>query len=891
MKHRFLFFFLIWCSSVAYAQTVISGKISNSEGEVLPSASITVEEVGKSGIIAYTLSNNKGNYQLKINTDAAQLKFIVKAFNHQSQTQEVANKSQTLNFKLKTQATEIKEVKLKTRMITKRGDTITYDLKAFESKSDRTLADVLKKLPGVEVNKDGTILYQGEPLNKFYVNGKDLMEGGYGTVNNALPKDAVQKVEILENHQPVKILQDKVPSDRAAINIKLKKKVTMTGRGEVAAGASPLLWNVKLTPMFFGQKNQWVVNYKANNTGESVENEGRILSFGNRWEGVRKNISQENWIRVETAVTPNLPEKRYLMNNVHYLSANFLTSPFKNKEWELKANASYTNNAVEREDLQETTFGTETYAVQRQNHFYTNHAKGELVFTKNAKKGFFKNITTWNSFWNTENAYVDKRELIGDRHAEQRNGAPTESFQNSLSTVVPVGEKLVNAMSYISFKNDRQTLTSSPAIYSKNKLPNAQNYQKLEQNLNIKTAEINHSASVGFSMGKWTVTPELALNMSFNQMNSELFGFNGNTAFSFGQDYQNDMSWNELNPSTRLMINYKSNRFSLHFNAPFNFYGITYKDQLRQGKDRDISRTVFEPSFFFNYDFASFWKIRGYGRVNYGFGTFGSLYEGFMMTNPDYFTNKAPHNNLMPENLSKSIGSTLEYRNPLNNLFFNVRYNYGTNKKNLITAVTRNGASFLSEVRAYDNTAVSQSESAEVGKYFPKLKSNLSLNFKNSDSESISMLNNDLIYNKNNVQSFGAKFNNTFFSWLSVDYNISMSWNKNKNATTNSVYQSSSWNHTLAAFFYPMDNHTIGFNWDDNTSKTEGNQYRNSFFDLSYQYTWAKRKIDFELKWLNIGNKKYYETVSVSSSDNSIRRTLINIRPSQLMLSVKFNFK
>ncbi|NHW60290.1 hypothetical protein HA378_34530, partial [Escherichia coli] len=75
------------------------------------------------------------------------------------------------------QATEIKEVKLKTRMITKKGDTISYDLKAFESKNDRTLADVLKKIPGIEVNKDGTVLYQGEAINKFYVNGKDLMEG------------------------------------------------------------------------------------------------------------------------------------------------------------------------------------------------------------------------------------------------------------------------------------------------------------------------------------------------------------------------------------------------------------------------------------------------------------------------------------------------------------------------------------------------------------------------------------------------------------------------------------------------------------------------------------------------------------------------------------------
>lgn len=114
----------------------------------------------------------------------------------------------------------------------------------------------MKKIPGIEVNTNGTVLYEGEPINEFLVNGKNLMEGRYGTVNNALPKDAVQKVQVLENHQPIKILKNKIPSEKAAINIVLKNKITVTGRGEVSSGiANPWLWNVKHTPMFFGQKN------------------------------------------------------------------------------------------------------------------------------------------------------------------------------------------------------------------------------------------------------------------------------------------------------------------------------------------------------------------------------------------------------------------------------------------------------------------------------------------------------------------------------------------------------------------------------------------------------------------------------------------------------------
>ena len=257
-----LFFFL---SIFTFAQKTVSGKITDSDGQPVPSASVTVEEPGKDAIIAYSITNSKGEYKVTFTTPEQNVDLKVKAFNQKPQTKSIKNDNQTLNLSLESDATEIKEVKLKAKIVTKRGDTISYDIKAFESKSDRTLADVLKKVPGIEVNKDGSILYQGEPLGKFYVNGKDLMEGGYGTINNSLPTDAEQKVEVMENHQPVKILQDKVPSDQAALNVVLKKKVTMTGRGEVGAGFNPLLWNLKLTPMFFGQKNQWVVNYKANN--------------------------------------------------------------------------------------------------------------------------------------------------------------------------------------------------------------------------------------------------------------------------------------------------------------------------------------------------------------------------------------------------------------------------------------------------------------------------------------------------------------------------------------------------------------------------------------------------------------------------------------------------
>ncbi len=908
MKKILSILFALAFSLIVFAQKTVSGVITDGDGKPLASASVTIEEPGKNAILAYGISNAKGEYKVNFSSSESNLDLKIKAFNQKAITQSIKNDDQKLNFSMDSQTTEIQEVRLKTKLITKKGDTISYDLKSFENKNDRTLADVLKKIPGIEVNKDGTVLYQGEAINKFYVNGKDLMEGGYGTINNSLPKDAVSKVEVLENHQPVSILRDKVPSDQAALNIKLKKSVTMTGRGEVGAGFSPLLWNVKLTPMFFGQKNQWVVNYKANNNGESVEKEGNLLSFGSRWEGRRSQAKQSSWTNVETAGTPDIPEKRYLLNNVHFVSANLLTSPFKSKEWELKANVSYTNNDVERDSHTKTayddnkinaTLAGRTLEQSRTNDFYTNAAKAELIFTKNAKKGFFKNTTTWNGFWNANRGFSEldtnvkaSPYIFGDQSLK----SPSGSFQNSLSTIIPWKDKLINVMSYFKYQRDKQTMSVNPASYSNyfTGLNTSNLFETYRQQTLSETLEVNHSASVGFTFKKLTIIPEIGLNMNFNHLKSLLTGSAGGSYYTVSNRSQNNIDWNELTPYTQVAFNYKSDRLNMNLTVPMNFYSIRYQDNL-YNQLANKTKTAFEPTFFASYDFASFFKYWVFANQSYDFGSFGFLYGGDLLTSAGNLSRRYVTDltdSQMPDYLSRNLGTRLEYRNPLNNLFFNVRYNYGTLKRNIAeTFATAGGIGGTIGIVAEENATRTQSESAEIGKYLPKFKSNISTSFTNTDSNSFSYFNGNFIESKNNIQTWSAKFNNSYFSWLSVDYNISMNWSNNRNVTRSNSQKNSGWNHNLAAYIYPSENHTFGFNWDNSVTCTEGNTYKNPFYDLSYQYTWVKRKIDFEFKWLNISNRKVYEIVNVDITRGYTQTQRYNIRPSQFMFTVKFNFK
>ncbi|MFP3832507.1 hypothetical protein [Chryseobacterium sp. SIMBA_028] len=903
MKKNISLFLMLFFTVLTFAQKTVSGKITDDDGVAIPSASVTIEEPGKDAILAYGITNAKGEYKVIFTSVESNVDLKVKAFNQKPLTKQIGNNDQVLNFKMQSEATEIKEVQLKTKMITARGDTISYDLKAFNSKNDRTLADVMKKIPGIEVNTDGTILYQGNAINKFYVNGKDLMEGGYGTINNSLPKDAVQKVEVLENHQPVKILQDKVPSDQAAINIKLKNSVTMTGRGEVGTGfGDPWLWNVKLTPMFFGQKSQWVVNYKTNNMGEQVENEGNILAFGSAWEGKRSNVSQNNWLSVENAEAPNLPVKRYLLNNVHYLSANYLTNIDKKKEWELKANANYTNNAVERESNSTTTDiqqGTQ-YNTRFLNNFYTDKLKGELIFTKNAKKGFFKNTTTFSQFWNADRAVAERNDKMGYRFGNEALESPTTSFQNSLSTIIPWKEKMVNFKSYISYQNDKQVLEISPANYLqfpyREKVTDEFTTIKFTpgttalQSFRIKSLDTSHSANISFSTKGWTFTPQVGIDFSTDKLTTNFDGITEDSKPDFSTPaYENDLKFTRVNPSASVGINYKSEAWSLFSSFPVNFNNIKAEDEFRN-VSKSLSKITFTPNIFAQYSFASFFKASVSGGINNNFGDIQTAYAGYILTSPGGFNVMNPKNPI-PQTTTKNAGVRLEYRNPLNNLFFNVGYRLSDAKNNLLasSAVNELGFSVIEYIER-ENKRTSNSYYAEIGKYFPNFKTNASLSFSNTNSKSESRRNEQDLNTKNDANSLGFKFNNTYFSWMSVDFNMTKSWNKQSNGIIqNNLGKTEGYTHNLNVFFYPLESHTIGFYWDQINSKLGDTKLNNGFFDVSYQFSWTKKKVDFELKWMNIANRKVFERINVG--DATVTQTTMQLRPSQVMFSVKFNFK
>ncbi len=261
-------------------QTIITGTVRSVENELLSGLTLLVyTDEGSSNIITYGISDAQGHFVLKFTLATDSVLISVKSMNYRDTVIKIVNRDHELNFVLFPQVHEIKEVNVRANPISVRGDTVNYIVNSFAKANDRSIGDVISRMPGFEVTELGQIYYQGQPIQKYYIEGLDLLEGRYALANKNLPHQSVGSVEVLRNHQPVKMLEDKMASDATSINIRLKNDVAITGTMYAGAGFSPFMRDVNLTPMFFHKKQQVIASWQSNNTANNLNTQHQPLEM------------------------------------------------------------------------------------------------------------------------------------------------------------------------------------------------------------------------------------------------------------------------------------------------------------------------------------------------------------------------------------------------------------------------------------------------------------------------------------------------------------------------------------------------------------------------------------------------------------------------------------
>tara|TARA_A100001015_G_scaffold56204_1_gene61777 strand:+ start:1319 stop:4069 length:2751 start_codon:yes stop_codon:yes gene_type:complete len=236
-KHLFLLF--IFTNSVIFSQIKMTGKVTDSIGTPLELANIILINSESNSLETFAMSDDKGNYKLSLKKNTS-YNLQVSYIGMSTFSQMLITKDNDIfkNFSLQSN-NQLDAVELTYEIpVVISGDTLVYDADSFKTGTERKLEDVLKNLPGVEINDDGEIEVEGKAVTKVMVEGKDFFDGDSKIASKNIPSNAVDKVQILKNYAEVGQLSSvQNNQDNIAINIKLKKGKDKFWFGNILAGS------------------------------------------------------------------------------------------------------------------------------------------------------------------------------------------------------------------------------------------------------------------------------------------------------------------------------------------------------------------------------------------------------------------------------------------------------------------------------------------------------------------------------------------------------------------------------------------------------------------------------------------------------------------------------
>lgn len=273
LKYALKFVVVFFTTTLVHSQAIkLEGTIKDSQGNPLEMANVIALKSNNT-IESFSITDAKGNYRLTLEPNQSyHIRVSYLGFAPYQELVVVTAKDGNMekSITLQTVDDKLKEVEVSYKIPIKvSGDTLTYDKDAFSSGNEKKLGEVLKKLPGVEINAEGEVEVEGKKVQKVMVNGKDFFDGDTKMATKNIPASAIDKIEFLRNYNevnPMRGIGD--DSDNVAMNIKLKKGKENFWFGELGGGAGleeRYLVHPKL--FYYSPKKSVNILLDANNIG------------------------------------------------------------------------------------------------------------------------------------------------------------------------------------------------------------------------------------------------------------------------------------------------------------------------------------------------------------------------------------------------------------------------------------------------------------------------------------------------------------------------------------------------------------------------------------------------------------------------------------------------
>lgn len=647
MKEIILFMFLSAALTLHGQQMTLTGNIADANDQGPLANAIVLVKDADGSILKYTQADDEGVFSLIIPEKSAarcsEIQFSLMSY--KTQTYPLNGENRKFNIRMEPTSIQIKEVIVKARRIGEQGDTLTYNVASFAGQQDRSIGDVLKKMPGINVDKEGKIKYNGVDINKFYIEGKDLLEGRYSIATKGISYKDVGRVEVMENHQPIKVMSGFSYSDKAGINLRLKDSAKAQWAGNIKlqggyAEGENALWNVDAFGMMINKKLQNITTLKSNNTGEDIKKD--LKNFYNNRFTDEGTSGLSEYIHTGTGRLSNLEEKRTLFNRTHLFSSSQLWET--GKEWQLKTQLDYLNNHETSHGNTQTSYfmpdGTEVILENEQQRKQQNLLNVTVTQETNRPHTYLKHTLNADLQWNDTRVQTD-----GTYPNSQEAGQPVYRLKSDLNWMQRFNKQLVTFTAY-------NLLHAAPQHLDIN-----QEEATLHQSTDTKAFYTNETASYNLALGDFVVTMEGGATGLMRSMKSKLTG----TADTLGMA-DNDIKSNYLLLYVTPKIQYTKSGWDISLNTGIRYYHYNLSNRRKD----DVSLS---PHLYIDWTATSKLSMSISGSISPQSYNLGNHFNGLILS--DYRTLKKGYDTYATSS-GKSISGGIYYKHSLHELFANL---------------------------------------------------------------------------------------------------------------------------------------------------------------------------------------------------------------------------
>lgn len=876
MQKIILSFYCAILPLLTFSQEKITGTVRDSNKAAVAYATISIG-YGEQTLLS-ARSNSEGRYELNLTAEHIQKAQWIesKHIAYDVFRKDYDHTLKTVDFDLADKTVLIEDVVVKSRprAVRSAGDTTRYSVANFASAEDRNIGDVLKRMPGVEVDENGVVKHNGKTVNRMYVDGDHIFQNGYGVGTRTIQPQAVKDVEVVQNHEHKKVRQGVSNSDEVALNLVLHEEAKMTWSGEATLGvAAPLDAYANTNAMSFKKKYKTVNTLQYNAIGESINKDVEAINSFNLIEPI-------------AAAVPNVPTNKYYNNQ----SLAFNTNQFY--KWGEHWTTTWNGNLwADKETLSsngsQTYFLTDGDQVVYDNYYNTTKkpffGRGSFTLENNSENYFLKNIVDFKTQKQRHHSWLLDNDTRFDQWGKDRMNYISESIE-----YIP---KMKNKdLMTFNFNIEKQwhedELRVSPGVMNAY-LNQGQPYDTARQRVSL--PQITGNMGVAYTRNNTRLKRTYFVNGRYQQkdLNTSLSIMN-DMLWSPNPDFpDNNLVWGHKQLSTGVKLDWRNRDFILSASLPLSWNAWEISDNQAVPKE-STEKFLFNPSLMAQ----AYLRNRDYFILSLQFNQHSSdinqMYGNPILSNfreirsfaaPLYFTDNATY--------------ALRYHieRPINLFYANVTASHHRMHNDFLIGQEITQQGIVSRLMPYDNQTSTTNLSAGVSKSILKRGVFAGLNTSVGHSDYNQLLNGDFAdaTGLNMVISPRVEYKglpNTTFSYQYTYSNfvntLTTEMEKNKNSYISNT-------HSVNALYVIKTSLFIKGSWSyaDYKSSTFP-PITNGFLDASIRYRSMKSKHSVEFNLNNIFNKRVYSNYRISASQESTQS--IPLRGIQGVLKYSFLF-